>query len=174
MKLKKLTPYTPKIKEAANILYLKDADGNDWYESQEKFNPARLKIAYTDDGVIRSADYDVSALWPVNMSVAELDPAVLPKGLKADGIWKFDGNAVYQDSDVPGNKIYERNIRLRDKYLTSASLIVFTIQCSAAAGNPRDGDNEQLLQLQQYVDTLRDVDLSQVSPAWPTPPDIVH
>ncbi|EJP5811880.1 tail fiber assembly protein, partial [Cronobacter sakazakii] len=72
MQLKKLSFYEPEIKEAENILYLKDEDGNDWYASQEKFSAARLKIAFTDDGIIRTADYDVSALWPVNMAVAEV------------------------------------------------------------------------------------------------------
>ncbi len=94
MKIKKLTPYTPEKKEAANILYLKDADGNDWYESQEKFNPARLKIAYTDDGVIRSADYDVSALWPVNMSVAEVEADSVPDGFNINGGWRYDGDSI--------------------------------------------------------------------------------
>lgn len=125
MKLKKLTPYTPEKKEAANILYLKDTDGNDWYESQEKFNPARLKIAYTDDGVIRSADYDVSALWPVNMSVAEVAQSSVPDGFNINGGWRYNGrNIVASPVDYQAKlgqlkaeaesaiKILERAVRL--------------------------------------------------------------
>lgn len=94
MKLKKLTPYIPEKKEADNILYLKDSDGNDWYESQEKFSTTRLKIAFTDDGIIRSADYDVSTLWPVNMSVAEVAKNSVPEGFNINGGWKYNGRSI--------------------------------------------------------------------------------
>ncbi|WP_368750158.1 tail fiber assembly protein [Klebsiella aerogenes] len=60
-------------------------------------------------------------------------------------------------------------------FLTKAALTAIdTIQCSAAAGNPRDGDSDKLLALQQYVDQLRDVDLTQAEPAWPPVPDFLN
>ena len=59
--------------------------------------------------------------------------------------------------------------------LTKVALTAIdTIQCSAAAGNPRDGDSDKLLALQQYVDQLRDVDLTQPEPAWPPLPDFLN
>jgi len=94
MQLKQLSFYEPEIKEAENILYLKDEDGNDWYASQEKFSAVKLKIAFTDDGIIRTADYDVSALWPVNMAVAEVTKKSVPEGFNIDGEWMFDGKKI--------------------------------------------------------------------------------
>lgn len=94
MQLKQLSFYEPEVKEAENILYLKDEDGNDWYASQEKFSAAKLKIAFTDDGIIRTADYDASALWPVNMAVAEVTTKSVPEGFNIDGGWMFDGKKI--------------------------------------------------------------------------------
>ncbi|HAS1002157.1 TPA: tail fiber assembly protein [Enterobacter cloacae] len=94
MQLKKLTVYEPEVREAENIIYLKDEDGNDWYESQSKFSTVKLKIAYTSDGVIRTADYDVSALWPLNMAVAEVAKKSVPEGFNIDGEWMFDGKRI--------------------------------------------------------------------------------
>lgn len=94
MQLKQLSFYEPEVKEAENILYLKDEDGNDWYASQEKFSAVKLKIAFTADGIIRTADYDVSALWPVNMAVAEVAKKSVPKGFNIDGEWMYDGEKI--------------------------------------------------------------------------------
>nr|WP_314523922.1 tail fiber assembly protein [uncultured Lelliottia sp.] len=94
MELKTLTAYEPVVREADNILYLQDEDGKDWYASQSLFSATKLKIAFTDDGIIRTADYDVSALWPVNMAVVEVTTKSVPEGFNIDGEWMYDGAKI--------------------------------------------------------------------------------
>lgn len=66
--LKNLTAYVPDENSAVaelislGVSFLKDESGNDWYEVQKEFDKDKLKIVYSSDGIIRSADYDISAL----------------------------------------------------------------------------------------------------------------
>lgn len=65
--------------------FLESDDGQDWYECQSLFSDDTAKIMYDHEGVIwgvvnkpvpqRGNTYSVSMLWPVNMSVAEIDAA---------------------------------------------------------------------------------------------------
>ncbi|AMQ58843.1 tail fiber assembly protein [Klebsiella aerogenes] len=142
MKLKELTLYTPEKKEAANVLYLKDVNGNDWYESQEKFNPACLKIAYTDDGVIRSADYDVSALWPVNMSVAEVDTKSVPDGFNINGGWRYNGNSIVA---VPVN--YQANL---DQLIAEAESVIKILERTVRLGIATNEEKNSLAAWEKY------------------------
>ena len=74
----------------------------------------------------------------------------------------------------PPDEITTRNAATLASLISVASDAAFTIQCSAAAGNPRDGDSDRLLALQRYVDQLRDVDLTQPEPDWPPVPDFLN
>lgn len=152
------------------VQFLVSDDGQDWYECQQLFADGTVKIMYDADGVIRSVvdapvpqrgnTYAVSMFFPLNMSVAEIAVADYPAGVTLDGTWKFDGEKVYQDSAVVDAQLLENNTRTRDRYMLTATQMITAIQCSAAVSNPRNGDSENLLALQQYVDQLRDVDLT--------------
>lgn len=65
------------------------------------------------------------------------------------------------------------NTLICNKLASTAALAIAKIQCSAAVGNPREGDGDNLLALQQYVDTLRDVDLTVSPMVLPTVPAII-
>lgn len=98
--LKNLTSYVPdESYEVAELLslgvsFLKDESGHDWYDAQKEFNKDKLKIVYSSDGIIRSADYDISALWPVNMSIAEIEKEAIPEKFSINGEWLFDGEKI--------------------------------------------------------------------------------
>lgn len=65
---------------ASGAVFLKDEDGNDWYEVQKRFAADTLKIAYTEaTGVINMAARDADVLMPFDMSVTEVDAAILKK-----------------------------------------------------------------------------------------------
>ncbi|EKS3673731.1 hypothetical protein QL374_003755 [Salmonella enterica] len=90
--LKNLTRYTPET-YISGVIYLRDDDeGNDWYESQKLFREDTWKIVYGDDGIICSCAKDVSMLYPVDMSVTEVE--ALPAGFDADLTWRFDGTSI--------------------------------------------------------------------------------
>ncbi|EKC7218786.1 DUF4376 domain-containing protein [Salmonella enterica] len=90
-------PKTPEQLELANkhrVLFLFSEDGQEWYESQKQFSPDTIKFAYDGDGVIRSISRDVSALWPVNLSVAEVPDTTANRRADISGRWGFDGENV--------------------------------------------------------------------------------
>ncbi|EIC0887635.1 DUF4376 domain-containing protein [Salmonella enterica subsp. enterica serovar Mikawasima] len=87
-------PKTPEQLELANkhgALFLFSGDGQEWYESQKQFAPDTIKFAYDADGVIRSISRDVSALWPVGLSVAEIPDTTANRRADISGRWGFDG-----------------------------------------------------------------------------------
>ncbi|EAP3024117.1 DUF4376 domain-containing protein [Salmonella enterica] len=90
-------PKTPEQLELANkhrVLFLFSEDGQEWYESQKQFAADTIKFTYDADGVIRSISRDVSALWPVNMSVAEVADTTANRRADISGRWGFDGTDV--------------------------------------------------------------------------------
>ncbi|HDC2657873.1 TPA: DUF4376 domain-containing protein [Salmonella enterica] len=89
--LNNLTRYTPDV-SISGVIYLRDDKGNDWYESQSLFQEDTWKIAYDADGVIRSCSQDVSMLYPINMSVTEVEK--LPAKFEVDLTWRFDGENI--------------------------------------------------------------------------------
>lgn len=56
------------------------------------------------------------------------------------------------------------------EYRQEALKLAERIGVAAAAGNPRDSDADNLLALQQYVDQLHDVDLTQSPLQLPATP----
>ncbi|EDG3239251.1 DUF4376 domain-containing protein [Salmonella enterica subsp. enterica serovar Muenchen] len=90
-------PKTPEQLELANkhrVLFLFSEDGQEWYESQKQFAADTIKFTYDADGVIRSISRDISALWPVNMSVAEVADTTANRRADISGRWGFDGENV--------------------------------------------------------------------------------
>ncbi|HFW3143058.1 TPA: DUF4376 domain-containing protein [Salmonella enterica subsp. enterica serovar Dublin] len=90
-------PKTPEQLELANkhrVLFLFSEDGQEWYESQKQFAPDTIKFTYDSDGVIRSISRDVSMLWPVNASVAEVADTTANRRADISGRWGFDGENV--------------------------------------------------------------------------------
>ncbi|RDH43348.1 hypothetical protein [Zooshikella ganghwensis] len=113
MELKNLKLYKPEIANP-NTLYLCDDLDNDWYDSQIKFSRDTLKIVYDHKGVIVSHSEDVSSLWPVHMSVAEVETAQVPKGFfdKSEGQWVWDGSLISQKMvSLEEIKVKAREIR---------------------------------------------------------------
>ncbi|EIT8514361.1 DUF4376 domain-containing protein [Salmonella enterica] len=90
-------PKTPEQLELANkhrVLFLFSEDGQEWYESQKQFAADTIKFTYDSEGVIRSISRDVSALWPVDMSVAEVPDTTANRRADISGRWGFDGTDV--------------------------------------------------------------------------------
>ncbi|EOG5327740.1 DUF4376 domain-containing protein [Salmonella enterica] len=90
-------PKTPEQLELANkhrVLFLFSEDGQEWYESQKQFAPDTIKFTYDSDGVIRSISRDVSSLWPVDKSVAEVADTTANRRADISGRWGFDGTNI--------------------------------------------------------------------------------
>lgn len=110
---KNFTHYIPGEEKAdllaAGVGFLQDENGNDWYECQKLFADNTYKISYDSDNIIRSITTDVSALYPVNASVAELDE--LPEGCDITGRWKYDNGEVV-DTMTPEKAIKQKTAEI--------------------------------------------------------------
>lgn len=95
--IKNLKRYTPEeLFLGENVIYLQDDNGIDWYAAQKLFSPDTVKLAYDESGIICAINSDVSMLWPIGLSVIELNLTKLPKRCLANGEWVFDGKKVSQ------------------------------------------------------------------------------
>lgn len=168
--LKNFTSYVPdeKSEEAEliplGISFLQDEEGNDWYKSQSLFSSQSFKIAYTSDGVIRSADCDVSTLWPLDMSVAEVGKDAVPSGFDIKGGWMFDGDEIAQVTVDHVARAEEQKQRL----LTEATQVIAPLQDAADLGIASEDESEQLLAWKRYRIEVNRVDAHK--PIWPLRP----
>lgn len=154
------SPRTPEQLELANkhrVLFLFSEDGQEWYESQKQFADDTIKFSYDSDGVIRSISRDVSALWPVGLSVAEVADTTANRRADISGRWGFDGTDVidlmtlekarrakrdeinrWRDNQEDGSAVFEWNGRKWDASKASqerlASILVLTRTADLPAG----------------------------------------
>jgi len=168
MQLKQLSFYEPEIKEAENILYLKDEDGKDWYASQSLFSATKLKIAFTSDGIIRTADYNVSALWPVNMAVAEVTKKAVPAGFNIDGEWMYDGKSIIPS---PVDHVARAEAK-KQSLLSEVSQIISPLQDAAELEIATEAELTLLTAMKTYRVMLGRVESASAPDIdWPVKPE---
>lgn len=169
--LKNFMPYTPEENTEESeiatlgVSFLKDENGGDWYKLQGKFSDATLKIVYGADGVIRSADYDVSALWPAGMSVAEIDKNFVPDGFSINGDWMFDGQSIVP---VPVDYVALAELE-KQRLLAEATAVIAPLQDAVDFGDATDEEAGKLTAWKKYRIMVNRVDTS--NPVWPATPE---
>ncbi|EDM0860066.1 tail fiber assembly protein [Salmonella enterica subsp. enterica serovar Typhimurium] len=148
--------------------FLESEDGQDWYECQSLFSDDTAKIMYDPEGVIwgvvnqpvpqRGNTYAVSMLWPVNMSVAEIDAADCPDDCRGDGSW------LYRDGKVlPVPVDYQAKAETtRQKLLDAANSTIADWRTELALGEIGDDDKDSLTKWMAYIRALKTLDLSGV------------
>ncbi|AVF37124.1 tail fiber assembly protein [Rahnella sikkimica] len=138
MKINKYGPFTLRhdltdeekiLATTHSVNFIGDSLGNDWYQLQKKFSEDSLKIVYDEpNGLIISASYDISTLWPQSFNIAELDSApdnfTLPV---TGGCWTFDGEKIV-------NRIYSKSeskeiaVEKKKQLLNQATNIIMPLQ----------------------------------------------
>lgn len=149
--------------------FLKSDDGQDWYECQSLFSDDTAKIMYDHEGVIwgvvnkpvpqRGNTYSVSMLWPVNMSVAEIDAADCPDDCRGDGSW------LYRDGRVlPVPVDYQAKAETtRQKLLNDADNAIKDWRTELTLGIISDENKATLIMWMNYINVLKSLDLTGVS-----------
>lgn len=149
--------------------FLESEDGQDWYECQSLFSDDTAKIMYDPEGVIwgvvnqpvpqRGNTYAVSMLWPVNMSVAEIDAADCPDDCRGDGSW------LYRDGKVlPVPVDYQAKAETtRQKLLDAANSAIADWRTELALGEISDDDKASLTKWMAYIRALKALDFTGVS-----------
>ncbi len=149
--------------------FLESDDGQDWYECQSLFSDDTAKIMYDHEGVIwgvvnkpvpqRGNTYAVSMLWPVNMSVAEIDAADCPDDCRGDGSW------LYRDGKVlPVPVDYQAKAETtRQKLLNDADNAIKDWRTELTLGIISDENKATLILWMNYINVLKSLDLTGVS-----------
>jgi hypothetical protein len=169
--LTNLQMYRPDEDWPEYLMNFIDESGYPWHLVASELEGS-VFIAYDGEGVIQQIDTDVTMLTPLNLSVAGLDS--VPDGCSINSSWKFDGTNIYQDADMASAAILNANTAKRNCLANKTTTAIAMFNASAAVGNPRDGDADNLINAQSYLDALRDVDLTLESPSWPTVPTFIH
>ncbi|WP_406704889.1 tail fiber assembly protein [Sodalis sp.] len=160
---------------ASSAVFLKDEDGNDWYEVQKRFATDTLKIAYTEvTGVINMAAMDADMLMPFDMSVTEVDAGILSKvdiHSLIKGEWMFkDGKIqprIYTHAELEQKATWEK-----DNLLDKAARVIAPLQDAVDLDIATEAEKSALLAWKKYRVLLNRVDISTAPDIdWPEPPE---
>ncbi|MCT4716761.1 tail fiber assembly protein [Enterobacteriaceae bacterium H18W14] len=153
--------------EGYTVGHLTSEDGQDWYESQILFDENKLKIEFESNGLITRLSMDVSELWPLGKSVADIELKNIPKGVNEKGMWIFDGvNVVAIPVDYTADAIAQKK-----ELINAASQIIEIIQDAEELDLGRIGESQNLIVWRKYRIELNRVDVS-LAPdiKWPEKP----
>ncbi|EPA0114777.1 tail fiber assembly protein [Enterobacter ludwigii] len=149
------------------IANLVSADGLDWYESQSAFKAETLKIEFDERGIITRYSTDVSMLWPVNRSVAEVRLNQVPDGLNEKGEWMFDGKKIIP---APVDQIANAEAKKAD-LMQAAAVAIAPLQDAVDLGIATENEVKLLSAWKMFRVSLNRVDTSR--PDWPELPENV-
>ncbi|WP_413740843.1 tail fiber assembly protein [Sodalis sp. RH18] len=166
--MKGLTLYTPEDKKASSVLYLKDEDGNDWYESIDGklWGEDTIKIAFDAAGIIRSMNADVSKLWPLNLSVVEVKASAIPAGISLNGAWVYDGEKVVQRAGYAAEQAGNKKLAL----MATAGTQIAILQDAVDLAMATDAEVAALTAWKTYRVNLSRLDTAADPVDWPVAP----
>ncbi|MEI9743575.1 tail fiber assembly protein [Enterobacter ludwigii] len=153
----------------AVMTWLRDEEGNDWYDVQQNFADDTLKVLYDGKGIICCFSNDVTELNPVNMSVAEVGAEDLPEGALdslTDGTWCYLDGRIQKYQPTP-DELQEIAQQLKRKLLAEADGVIALLERAVKHGIATEEEKLRLEAWEKYS-----VLLSRVSPEKPEWPDM--
>lgn len=169
--LKNFVQYEPEFKDFLfNAIFLQSDKGLDWYYHMSRFQADTLKICYDKNNIIRSFSNQVDRLFPLGMSVSEVDQTDVPEGLNIHGEWVWNGTKIIPRQLTREELIQQAETR-RGELLVEASDIIAPLQDASDLGIAADEEAAMLLLWKRYRVMLNRLDLS-LSPEieWPERP----
>lgn len=169
----KFSPYTPdttdrpKIIDGQNVMFLRDENGNDWYDVIELFDESEtLKIGYDDDGRVRTFTTNIHALFPVNLSVVELPATKANLHVTLGDDWFYKDGKLQQIRDYLADAETERNSRMNE-----ATARINWLDAAQKDGDISGEEEVELAALRAYRTALRRLDLTTAPDVkWPEYP----
>lgn len=169
--LKNFVQYEPEFKEFLfNAIFLQSDEGLDWYYHMSRFQADTLKICYDKNNIIRSFSNQVDRLFPLGMSVSEVDPTDVPEGLNIHGEWVWNGTKIIPRQLTNEELIQQAQTR-KTELLADASEAIAPLQDAFELGIVTDEEAARLLLWKRYRVMLNRLELS-ISPEieWPERP----
>lgn len=176
-KVAKLTPeelelyYVAKSPEM-NVVFLKDENGNDWYQWLKKLSKETLKVSFNPDSKeIVHFSYDASTIFPVNQIVVEIGPESVPDVFTAAGEKALGGAFLFVDGKITAAPVDYAAEAQRNKLelLTQANNVIATLQDAVELDMATEEETENLQEWKKYRVLLSRVDVDK--PVWPPLPE---
>ena len=168
------TLYEPKVVSfelrGLNVQFLKSDSGEDWYQCQKLFAKDTVKIAFDDRGVICSYSEDISSLWPINLSVAEVPNNIMARQLDISGRWVFDGKKITKRIYTPEEHQEQARIEQRTRIASAANMIA-PLQDAVDLDIVSDAEKARLEGWKRYRVMLNRLDITAAPDIdWPPTP----
>ncbi|MEI9603260.1 tail fiber assembly protein [Enterobacter hormaechei] len=155
-----------------NIVFLKDENGNDWYQWLRTLSEESLKVSFNPDSKeIVHFSYDASAIFPVNQIVVEIAPENIPDEFIAAGEKALGGAFLFVDGEItpaPVDYVAEAQ-RKKMELLTQANNVIATLQDAVELAMATEEETALLQEWKKYRVLLSRVDAEK--PDWPVAPD---
>lgn len=169
--------YIPEVsddnKKPEGVLFLRSKSGVDWYEAQSGFQPDTMKVMYDSAGIICCAETDVSGLWPVNCSVAEISLKNVPEDFSCNGLWTCDGKSINKREYTQTERI-AKNEATKSQLMSAATSAIAPLQDAVDIGLDTQEEAALLLAWKKYRALLNRVDATLVGDiSWPEVPSSV-
>ncbi|WP_333892370.1 tail fiber assembly protein [Atlantibacter subterraneus] len=172
MTLNNLKLYTPEYADLMfTAIYLQTDDGLDWYYHRNKFKPDTMKIGYDSEGVICTFDRNVERLWPVGLSVTEVDMAAVPDELDINGEWVWNGGAIVP-RPVSDSELERQAAARRDELLAMATAKIAPLQDAVDLGMATEAETTLLQAWKTYRVLLNRIDITAQDITWPEVPGV--
>lgn len=170
MKLVNLQRYIPEeLFSGDGVQYFIDATGKDWFKSLPEFTKKYSLAIENDTGVIRSISEDASRLYPVGLTVVDVDS--LPDGCDIFGGWVFNGKKIvprtYSQEEISAQAQQEKN-----RLIETATKSISPLQDAKDLGIATDAELGKLKEWMVYRVQVNRVDTSKApNITWPTQPE---
>jgi hypothetical protein len=155
-----------------NIVFLKDENGNDWYQWLKRLSKETLKVSFNPDSKeIIHFSYDVSTIFPVNQIVVEVAPENVPDDFTAAGEKALGGAFHFVDGAITAAPVdYEAEAqRNKLELLTQANNVIATLQDAVELDMATEEETANLHEWKKYRILLSRVDV--IKPVWPPLPE---
>ncbi|WP_447886358.1 tail fiber assembly protein [Serratia fonticola] len=171
MKLVNLQRYVPdEYFFGEGVQYFKDSSGKDWFKSLPEFTKKFALAIDNDTGVIRSISEDASRIYPVGLTVVEVDS--IPDGCDISGGWIFrDGQIELREATQ--QEIIATAIKKKAELMLLATNKIAPLQDAVDLGISTDVEIEQLDAWKIYRVSLNRIDATQAPDIeWPVEPEV--
>jgi hypothetical protein len=158
----------------ANMAFLKDESGNDWYQWLKKLPADSLKVSFhPDTKEIIHFSYDASNIVPVNQIVAEVRPKDVPAEFTAAGDLALGGAFIFDDGKIvaaPVDHVAEAE-RKKATLMAEAEAAIAPLKRAVKYNMATDAEKQLLEKWEVYSVQLNRVDTS-LAPdiEWPPVP----
>lgn len=173
MELRNVTRYYPEnMPYGEGVQYFRSEDGQDFYESLDKFTKKYKLCIHPETGVIYSMAENVERLYPVGFTIVEVDE--LPDGFCIEARW------YYKDGEVlPVPVDYRLQAESECARLTAiAEREISDKKTDLLLGIISDEEKEKLKAWRIYAKELQAMDLSTITDKtsyraieWPASPE---